>query len=239
MSLYIPKSKFPYRLSRSKIDLFLHCPKCFYLDRRMGISRPGFPAFTLNSAVDYLLKKEFDILRKKGMAHELMKKYKIEAIPYYHKDLDIWRDNFKGKSYLHQGTNLIIFGAVDDLWVNKKEELLIVDYKSTSTQNEISLDDPYKKSYKKQMEVYQWIFRKSGFKVSDTGYFVFANASKNRPSFDRKLEFDLSIISYNGDDSWVDPTIFDIKKCLDSDKLPSSSETCEYCNYQKLGHKFY
>ncbi len=47
-----------FKLSRSKIDLFLECPRCFYLGNRLGVSRPpGFP-FTLNSAVDALLKKE-------------------------------------------------------------------------------------------------------------------------------------------------------------------------------------
>ncbi|HVY67280.1 MAG TPA: hypothetical protein VHA30_00050, partial [Patescibacteria group bacterium] len=56
--LFDPRSKYPFRLSRSKIDLFLNCPRCFYLDRRLGVALPpGFP-FALNSAVDHLLKKE-------------------------------------------------------------------------------------------------------------------------------------------------------------------------------------
>jgi len=61
--LYNPKDEKPFRISRSKIDSFLSCPKCFYLDRVLGIGQPpGFP-FSLNSAVDKLLKKEFDIHR--------------------------------------------------------------------------------------------------------------------------------------------------------------------------------
>ncbi|MEK7077575.1 MAG: hypothetical protein AAB928_00560, partial [Patescibacteria group bacterium] len=59
-NLFNPDSKTPFRLSRSKIDLFLNCPRCFYLDRRLGVAQPpGYP-FALNSAVDKLLKKEFD-----------------------------------------------------------------------------------------------------------------------------------------------------------------------------------
>ena len=84
------------------------------------------------------------------------------------------------------------------------------------------------------MEVYQWIFRQLGFKVSDTGYFVFANAGRNRSEFDGRLEFEVQIISHGGDDSWVEPTIFEIKKCLDSDKIPSPNEDCEYCKYREL-----
>lgn len=224
------------RLSRSKIDLYLACPKCFYLDMKLGISRPSMPGFSLNNAVDILLKREFDLLRKDGKPHELMQKFHVNAIPYKHEDLNIWRENFKGKQYLHEGTNFLITGAVDDIWINPRKELLIVDYKSTSTEKEISLDDQYKQGYKKQMEIYQWIFRKSGFKVSDTGYFVFANAGKNRESFDAKLEFELSIIPYKGNSDWVEPIIFEIKKCLDSNNIPKSNIDCEYCKYWKAAN---
>jgi len=238
MNLYRSSDRSPFKLSRSKIDMFLQCPRCFYLDRKLGLGRPSMPGWSLNICVDQLLKNEFDLLRKKGQAHELMKKYKIDAVPFSHPDMEEWRNNFVGKQYLHEGTNLLIFGAVDDIWVNKKEELLIVDYKATSTTEEISLDDEFKQGYKKQMEVYQWIFRQSGFKVSDTGYFVFANAGKNRPKFDARLEFELQIISHKGDTSWVEPTLLAMKKCLESGKIPDSDPDCEFCRYRKLiGYK--
>lgn len=195
------------------------------------------PGFTLNLAVDDLLKKEFDLLRKKGQAHELMKKYKIDAVPFSHPDIDTWRNNFVGKRYLHEGTNLLIFGAIDDLWINKKNELIVVDYKATSTTKEISLDDKWKQNYKKQLEIYQWIYEKSGFKVSKTSYIVYANASKNRAKFDGKLEFELTIHPHKGDTSWIEPTIFEIKKTLDSDKLPASGAECEYCPYREKASK--
>jgi len=233
-NLYQPGENKPFSISRSKIDLFLQCPRCFYLDRRLGLGRPSMPGFALNSAVDQLLKNEFDLLRKNGEAHELMKKYHINAIPFKHPKLDEWRNNFVGQRHLHQKTNLLVFGAVDDIWINRQKELLIVDYKSTSTSNEISLDDEYKQNYKKQMEIYQWLFRQEDFPVNNTGYFVYANASKNRPKFDAKLEFDLQIIAYEGDCSWVEPTIYQIKKCLDSDQIPNPGEKCEYCEYRKL-----
>ena len=236
-NLYNPKFDKPFRISRSKIDLFLECPRCFYLDRRLGLSRPSMPGWALNSAVDQLLKNEFDLLRKKRESHELMKKYGIDAIPFDHPDLPEWRDDyyrFKGASVIHKPTNLEICGIVDDVWINKNEELLIVDYKATSTTKEISLEDEYKQAYKRQMEIYQWIFRQMGFRVNNTGYFVFANAGKNRPKFDGRLEFEIKIIPHRGDDSWAEPTIIKIKECLDSENIPHPSPDCEYCEYRKL-----
>lgn len=236
-NLYHPGSKTPFRISRSKIDLFLECPRCFYLDRRLGLARPSMPSWPLNSAVDQLLKNEFDLLRKNGEAHELMKRYGIKAIPFNHPDLSKWRDDnyqYVGACVLHKKTFLEICGIIDDIWINKNDELLIVDYKATSTNKEISLDDEYKQSFKKQMEVYQWIFRQMSFKVSNFGYFIYANAGRNRPKFDGRLEFEVMIIPYKGDDSWVERAILEIKKCLDSSEIPVPSENCEYCQYRKL-----
>ncbi|MFA5175586.1 MAG: hypothetical protein WC430_04215, partial [Patescibacteria group bacterium] len=114
--LYNPASSEPFKLSRSKIDLFLNCSRCFYFDRRLGVGRPpGFP-FALNSAVDHLLKLEFDIHRVNGTKHPLIEKYGVDARPVVHEDLDKWRHNFTGIQFLHKPTNFLVFGAIDDLW---------------------------------------------------------------------------------------------------------------------------
>ncbi|HUW22158.1 MAG TPA: PD-(D/E)XK nuclease family protein [Candidatus Bathyarchaeia archaeon] len=236
-NLFSSNSKIPFRISRGKIDLFLDCSRCFYLDRKLGLARPSMPGFALNSAVDQLLKNEFDLLRKNGEKHELMKRYGINAVPYSHPDLPVWRDDiyrFIGASIIHKPTNFEICGIIDDVWINQKAELVIVDYKSTSTSQKISLEDEYKQSFKKQLEIYQWIFRRMGFQVNDTGYFVYANAGRNRPKFDGRLEFELMILSHQGDDSWVEPVILAIKKCLEDDKIPAANPSCEYCQYRKL-----
>ncbi len=237
-NLYQPYSKKPFRISRFRMETFLECPRCFYLDRRLGLDRPDLPGWPLNDAVDHLLKNEFDLLRKKGQRHTLMAKYQIEAVPFDHPDLPEWRDDnnrFIGASVIHQPTNLEICGIIDDIWLNTKTGYLhIVDYKSTSTSKTISLNDEFKQSYKKQIEWYQWIFRQKGFPVADLAYFIYANGLKGERIFDGKLEFEVEIISHEGDDSWVEPTIFAIKKCLEAEKIPASSPDCQFCRYRFL-----
>lgn len=230
--LYDSRSSEPFRVSRSKIDLFLECPRCFYLDRRLGVSRPqGFP-FNLNSAVDTLLKKEFDIHRKQKTAHPLMETYGIDAVPYEHSDMDKWRDALRrGIEFFHEPTNLIVAGGIDDVWIDKNGELIIVDYKATSKDSEVNIDAEWQDGYKRQMEIYQWLFRQNGFKVSDTGYFVYCNGKRDREAFDGKLEFDITLIPYTGSDKWVPETLSKIKECLNVDEIPDSSRECEYCGY--------
>lgn len=231
-NLYDPNSSEPFKLSRSKIELFTKCPKCFYMDRRLGVGQPpGFP-FALNSAVDTLLKKEFDIHRAKQTAHPLMKAYGLDMVPFDHEKMDEWRENFKGVQYHHEPTNFIMTGAVDDIWVNREGEIVVVDYKSTSKPSKVSLDAEWQDGYKRQMEMYQWLLRKLGHKVSSTGYFVYCNGKTDREAFDGKLDFDIDLIPYTGDDSWVEGTLFDIKKCLDG-KIPQSDPECDFCNYRK------
>jgi hypothetical protein len=237
--LYEPKSTEPFKLSRSKIDLFLECPRCFYFDRRLGVGRPpGFP-FALNSAVDHLLKLEFDIYRKDGTKHPLIEKYGVDAQPIPHEDLDKWRHNFTGIQYLHVPTNFLVFGAIDDLWQNSQGEYIVVDYKSTSKDEEITeLNKEWQDGYKRQMEVYQWLLRQNGYKVSDTGYFVYCNGKTDLKSFDAKLEFDITLIAYKGSDSWVGDTLVESHKCLRADSIPDAEFDCDYCNYRHAAQKF-
>ncbi len=222
-----------FKVSRSGIELFVECPCCFYLNNRLGIRRPSGPPFNINKAVDKLLKKEFDIHRAKKSQHPLMAKYGINAVPFHHKLMDEWRENFKGIQYLHKPTNLLITGAVDDIWVNKKGELIIVDYKATAKDGEVGLGEDWQMGYKRQMEIYQWLFRQNGFKVSDTGYFVYCNGKTDKKAFDGKIEFDIVILPYKGNDEWVERTIIKLKNCLKGKKMPPPVGDCEFCGYTK------
>ena len=123
--------------------------------------------------------------------------------------------------------------------------MAIVDYKAKATKNEITLDPKRKKngeivkteryliSYVKQIEFYQWLFRMNGFKVSNTGYFLFANAQKERDCFDDRLTFEKVLIAHQGDDSWVEPTLMQISECLKSPDLPKPGDECEHCDYRR------
>ncbi len=234
---YQPGQKEAFKISRSKIDLFVQCPRCFWLDVRLKIKRPSSPPFQINKAIDELFKKEFDAYRQKGEPHPIMIEYEVEGVPFPHADLDTWRSNFTGVSTLHEPTNLHIFGAIDDVWVNKKGELMVVDYKATSKAAEVNLDADWQNMYKRQMEIYQWLLRANGFKVNNTGYFVYTNGRLDLDGFYNKLEFLTKIINYKGDDSWVEPTIVKLKECMDGEMpevgTAAMGGPCEHCTYAR------
>jgi CRISPR/Cas system-associated exonuclease Cas4 (RecB family) len=234
---YKPGQSTPYKISRSKIDLFMNCPRCFWLDVRMGIKRPSSPPFQINKAIDELFKKEFDAYRAKAEPHPIMVDNQIKAVPMQHDDLDKWRYNFTGVTTLHKPTNLHIFGAIDDIWINEAGEAIVVDYKATAKAGEVNLDANWQIGYKRQMEVYQWLIRQNGLKVNDTGYFVYTNGRLDLDGFNNRVEFKTKLIAYTGNDNWVEPAILKLKECMDGEipevGMAVMGGECEHCAYAR------
>lgn len=235
---YMPGQTEPFKVSRSKIELFMQCPRCFWLDVRLKITRPSSPPFNINKTIDELFKKEFDRYRAAGQPHPLMTEFKIDALPYQHDKLDDWRHTFTGIVAVHEPTNLHVFGAVDDLWVSPNGQVIVVDYKATSKDTEVTIDSGWQISYKRQMEVYQWLLRQNDLTVSDTAYFVYANGRMDLDGFNDRVEFKTKVIPYKGDDSWVTPTLTKMKACMDADEMPPIGDhimggPCEFCTYAR------
>lgn len=219
------------KLSRSKIELSTECPRCFWLDMVKGVKRPpGFP-FTLNNAVDFMLKREFDEHREAGTAHRIIKENKIDAIPYNCPEINSWRHNFTGVQVEHKATDFLVYGAVDDIWINSKKELMVVDYKATGAKEHSIYD-----SYRRQMEIYQWLLRTRGEKVSDTGYFLFCKVNKDKGFADTQMSFDVYLEPMKGDSSWVEGAILNARKLYDGSMPPAGAE-CEYCPYAEAREK--
>jgi CRISPR/Cas system-associated exonuclease Cas4 (RecB family) len=227
----------PFKVSRSKIELYKQCPRCFWLDVRLKIKRPDSPPFNINKAIDLLLKKEFDGYRAKAAPHPIMTEYKIDAIPYAHDKLDDWRENFVGVQHVHTPTNLHVFGAVDDLWVAPNGEVIVVDYKATAKDHEVSISSDWQIAYKRQMEVYQWLLRQNSLTVSDTGYFVYCNGRMDVDGFNGRVEFKTKVIPYTGNTEWVEGVLLDMKACMEGDMPPVGTAAmggeCNFCSYAR------
>lgn len=242
---YDPASLEPFRISRSKLDLFSECPRCAFLDLKFGVKRPSGPAFTLNVAVDELLKREFDAHRAQKSAHPWMAAYGIDAVPFDHEKLDEWRDSLRrGIAYHHEPSNIIVRGGIDDVWATPSGELIIVDYKATAKKIGPSTEEDLYDSYKRQMEIYQWLFRRNGFTVSPIGYFVYVNGKADAKAFDGKLEFDVALIPYAGSDAWIEGRLLELRAMLESDDIPDygrgtafGGKDCEFCVYRENAGK--
>jgi RecB family exonuclease len=157
----------------------------------------------------------------------------VRTVPFDHPKLDRWRDALHaGVEHHDERTNLIITGGIDDVWIDRDEQLLVADYKATAKVGEVTLDAEWQNGYKRQIEIYQWLFRRNGFRVSNTGYFVYCNGDTSRSSFENRVDFKVKLIPYVGRDSWVDRTILDLAACLKREDLPDPGARCDFCKYR-------
>ncbi len=220
------------KISRTKIELFVDCPRCFYLDIVKGIKRPRSLPYTLNNAVDTLLKKEFDRHRAFKTQHSIQREYGLNIFPSDHPMLEKWQQSIHhGVIHKDEVLGFHIYGGIDDLWENEVGEYFVVDYKATAKETPIAELPEYANSYRRQMEIYQWLLRKNGLKVSNTAYFVFATGDITALEFNNKLNFTTNLITYEGDDTWVDGTLNEIYQILRAKEIPEANRKCEYCSY--------
>ena len=238
----------PYELSRTRVENFVKCPCCFYLVQVKGIQFPTIPGFNINEATDILLKRDFDKYRGTKNTHPYLVKMGLDHLhPYQHKHFEFWTQSmhFGAKDRMHtvhNETNLKIGGGLDDVWINTKtNQLHIIDYKSTSQKSDkgpITLDEYYKESYKRQMDLYVWIMKRKGFEVNDVGYFLYCDGDRfTKTQFLREnkaiMEFKLTLIPYQTDHKWIEPTLRAIKGVLSGTTSPNHSSNCEYGNFLK------
>ena len=63
-------NKTPFFVSRSKVDLFLKCPRCFYFVMKYGFREPGSFPLSLNNLVDACVKNDMDYCRSHDLKIE-------------------------------------------------------------------------------------------------------------------------------------------------------------------------
>jgi len=240
-SSYKPNQKDDFKISRSKFSDFLTCPRCFYMDRVLGLAEPSTPGWALNSATDELLKREFDVCREKQIPHRLFERYGLDhVVPFKHNEMDTWRDALRGGIIQKfEDTNIILTGGVDDIWLNTKtQELIVVDYKSQASMNEVEpvsyLNNVYHEGYKLQMDFYNYLLNCRGFKTSSISYFLVVNADRTADGFYEQMKFSETLIPYKNDVSWIPKKLREMIKTMNSNTVPDSHESCENCAYAKV-----
>lgn len=218
------------QLSRSKIELYLDCPRCFYDEVVLGIARPGGPPFTLNIAVDALFKAEFDHYRSQGKPHPLFATVGLDAVPMQHPQLDAWRTNFTGIRWKDPQSGWTFFGAVDDLWVKPDGVVVVADYKATAKAEAVTPENIYP-GYRRQLEMYQFLVEKAGLTVDPRSWLVYANGIKNAATFDDTLHFRTTLIAVDCDRRWIEVKFREAVALLTGGVRPAAREGCEWCEY--------
>ena len=206
---YTTNSNQPFKLNRTKIDLYFDCKRCFFLDQKYGIKRPHGAPLVLNNKVVEKLKSELDICRQQKSTHPQVLEKNINFIPTNNNNLDDWRNPFKGIKYHHKDTNFLLNGSIDDIWTNnvtKKNHCLII--KSTTKQDQLTYESIWG-GYWRQLSFYSYLLNKNEVNMSNTGMIIFISTVDEDQKFSKNFSFNLNIF----------------------EKIPEQSNYCKYCKY--------
>ncbi len=222
----------PIQLSPNSLNLFLECPHCFWLDKNLGIKRPPPYPYALNSAVDALLKEEFDTYRAKKIPHPLLVDNNIKAHLFSNqKLLNQWRNNLAGIRYFDENLEATLFGAVDDVLefpakggsASGGDTLIApLDYKSTGSTAANVYD-----RFQLQLDTYAFLMEKNGYKTSGKGYLAFYIVDKSRGFIDR-LPFRKEIVEIDTNPADVYEIFKDAVVCLRRGTPPEHSSDCQF-----------
>ena len=221
------------QLSPNSLNLYLDCPHCFWLDKNLGIKRPPPYPYALNSAVDALLKEEFDAYRKRNMEHPLLKNNHIKAHLFPNqKLLNQWRNNLAGIRYFDQDLQATLFGAVDDVLEFDDKKIAPLDYKSTG-----SLVANVYDRFQLQLDTYTYLMEKNGFVTPRKGYLAFYIVDKNKGFIDR-LPFRKEIMQIDTNPGDIYEIFKDAVACLRKDSPPKHSSDCKFGKWLKEAKKY-
>lgn len=218
----------PIQLSPSSLNLFLECPCCFWLEKKLGIRRPPPYPYALNSAVDILLKQEFDGYRAKGEPHPLLVQNKIPAKLFSNQALlNQWRNNFQGLRFYDENLGATLFGAVDEILEFPNGQLAVLDYKSTGS----AVPKIYDR-FQIQMDIYTHLLEQNGFTTPRKGYFAFYVVDKTNGFFEDRLPFKKELHEIDTNPDYVPELFRDAVNLLRTPAIPVHSTDC------KLGQWF-
>jgi len=249
-------------LSRSAFEEFKKCKRCFYLIRKRGFIAPGTPQFTMNSTTDKLLKKEFDLCRKDKKSHQILIENKLDhIIPYKNEEaainiygdliipskskkpyekMEAWRSNYHGLQTRFKKTNFILYGSVDDIWLDtKNNSLILADYKSQANEKEVTQetywDGDFKTGYQRQLDFYFYLLKQQNLKetISNDAYLLVVNARGLENKFDNKLLFDSTLVHTKVKDDDLENEIQEMIDIFNSDNVPESNKLCKNCAYAR------
>ncbi len=160
----------PVKLSPSTLNLFLDCPRCFWIDKVKGIKRPRGIFPSLPGGMDRVIKAHFDHFRLKGSLPAELHQPEFDGISLFpdQAQLEKWRNWRTGLEY-RESDGSILSGAIDDLLV-KEGKYIPFDYK---TKGSITTQEDAVKYYQNQLDLYALLLHENQMPTAGYGFLLY------------------------------------------------------------------
>jgi len=213
------------RLSPSSLNLFLECPKCFWLEQREGIKRPSGPFPSLPGGMDLLIKKYFDKYRlKEKMPPELVGKVEGKLMPDL-ETLNQWRNWRTGLRFHDKDTDATLVGALDDCLVNEEGFYIPVDFKTRG----YDLKEDSTTFYQNQMDCYSLLFEANELPQLSFVYLIYYIPKDVTDG--GAVRFNIEVKQVKTDPSAALRTFHQAVAILQNGTKPKSGADCGFCKW--------
>ncbi|RKY31669.1 MAG: hypothetical protein DRP74_04330 [Candidatus Omnitrophota bacterium] len=204
------------KLSPSSLNLFLECPRCFWLYINKNIKRPSIPVATITTGLDRVVKAHFDTYRIKNELPSIVK----GKIPG-----KLMR-NFPNKGWLEfvdYKINAKLGGYLDECLDLGDNFFAALDHKTRGT--------PPKETHSAhqfQMDAYTFLLEENKFPTKRTAYLIYYIPKE--VSTGNSIEFDVIASELKADPEKAKKIFYaavaELKK-----PIPASGNTCAFCQW--------
>jgi hypothetical protein len=212
------------QLSPSALNIFLECPRCFWLEYGQSVRRPRGIFPSLPGGMDLLIKKYFDRYRAVGkIPPELEGKVEGQLLADP-ETLNKWRSWRSGLSFYDKETNAVLVGALDDCMVHDGY-YIPVDYKTRG----FDLNDGDERHYQNQLNCYSFLVSAVKLPQPDYAYLVYYIPKEVAEQGQVRFEITVKkLVTYPHD---ALDTFRRAVHVLSQEISPQSSELCHYCSW--------
>jgi len=203
-------------LSASSLNLYLECPRCFWLTINRGLRRPRAPFPSIATGLDLVVKKYFDSYRGKNILPPILQeKIKGRLIDILPKTL--W--------YNSSELNASLQGKLDECIVDEEGFYLALDHKTRS-----SAPSLIHEAFQFQLDVYTFLLEKNNFKSRNLAFLVYYIPEEG--ILHNGFPFKAEVKEVETNPQRAEKVFIEAVQLLRKE-MPPSSENCEFCNWAR------
>ena len=219
------------KISWSKLELFKECPRCFYYDVKLKVRRPSSDLLTFYNSVDASMKSEMDHCRASNTIPEVISQHDHPYRLSNHPRIGEWRSISQGLKF-NWSDDIVLLGLIDDLWEDERGKFVVVDFKSTVSQNTMQKLPPWHEKMQRQLSFYAYLFMKNGFDVHPKGVIFYVIGQTGKNGLFGKMNFDYQLFELPIETGWIENTVKDAIGILEDSIIPKHSSKCPFCTFE-------
>ena len=204
------------KLSPSSLNLFLECPRCFWLYVNKGIKRPGGPVATITTGLDRVIKEYLSQYRAKNILPPFLEG-KIQGKLMVDFPKRGWLE------YIDKKASAKLGGYLDECIEFEDKHYAVLDHKTRGTAPE-----NVHKAYQFQMDAYTLLLEENNFPTRKIAYLVYYIPKKIISGAD--FQFEVLIKEIPTDTKRANDVFQKAIECLNS-SIPSIKKDCGFCQW--------